>query len=180
MWGSKREQIICTVKPAACIQAPFLWTFWNLLFQSPELISGETQVSHLMIIASLSARSSHPWVPVISTSPNQLSVFACHCIHGYGSPRYLLRLQREKIKKEVWGCLCKICLLFWTQACCRGGDGSDSAGGWRDGRVELMRITGSVRSPLQPPQLCWWKLANEFLGGLISKNISHCLELSNI
>ena len=51
-----------------------------------------------MIIASLSACSSHPRVPVISTSPNQLSVFACHCIHGYGSPRYLLRLQREKIK----------------------------------------------------------------------------------
>jgi len=53
-----------------------------------------------MIIASLSACSSHPRVPVISTSPNQLSVFACHCIHGYGSPRYLLRLQREKIKKK--------------------------------------------------------------------------------
>lgn len=74
--------------------------FGKQLSQSTEHISGETQVSRLMITVSPSACSSHPRVPVISTSWNQFSVLACQHICGYGSPLYLLKLQRKKRKSK--------------------------------------------------------------------------------
>ena len=132
-----------------------------------------------MIIASPSACSSHPWVPVISTSPNQLSVFACHCIHGYGSPRYLLRLQREKIIKKFEDVRAKYASFSGQRPASEEETVvfSGRMKGWKSGIDANYR---KCQEPLQPRQLCWWKLANEFLGGLISKYISHCLELSNI
>lgn len=54
-----------------------------------------------MITDSKSACSSHPRVPVISASLSWFSAFGCHRIHGYGSPCYLLKLERDKIKRKL-------------------------------------------------------------------------------
>lgn len=69
-------------------------------FLSREHISGETRVSHLMIRDPTRTCVSRPRVPVISTSPRQFSAFTCHRIHGYGSPCYSLKLQRDEIRRK--------------------------------------------------------------------------------
>ena len=142
--------------------------FGKRLSQSTEHISGETLVSRLMITVSPSACSSHPRVPVISTSWNQFSVLACQHICGYGSPLYLLKLQRKKRKSK------------FKYICAKHASFSRQRLASEEAMVSIQReiwwnwcwqqkVSGTLHNC---HQLCWWMLASDFHWGVISKEVS--------
>lgn len=183
-WGEGlwRKQIMSTGKSVTCIQRP-LRQFLKSAFLGTVHIACETQPSPPP--PRPLSDDHRPREDVLITFQGSchfhltqsVSAFACHGIHGYGSPCHLLKLQRDQRKRKA--IFVQNVLLFLDK-----GFIQKRRLGIRWQIIGKGQCHGSwlrrVSDPHNRLELCWTMLANDFLWGLTSKGASHCSELSNM